>query len=98
MENNLLFKQSAAPMLALLAGATTKASGGSWSLNFTPTNLKIIGCNHNFLLDHEQIEILNTPIQIKVQDGIDVQGELFLKVKKRADQNKTVQGEFFSQN
>ena len=53
MENNLLFKQSAAPMLALLAGATTKASGGSWSLNFTPTNLKIIGCNHNFLLDHE---------------------------------------------
>jgi hypothetical protein len=33
-----------------------------------------------------------------VQDGINVQVEFFLNIKKRADQNKAVQGEIFSQN
>ena len=33
-----------------------------------------------------------------MQDGINVQGEFFLKNNKRADQNKAVQGGIFSQN
>ena len=37
-------------------------------------------------------------IPIHVQDGINVQVEFFLNMKKHADQNKAVQGEIFSQN
>ena len=38
-------------------------------------------------------------IPINVQDGINMQGgAFFLKINKRADQNKTVQGGLFSQN
>ena len=33
-----------------------------------------------------------------MQDGINVQGEIFLKNDKRADQNKAVEGDFISQN
>jgi hypothetical protein len=33
-----------------------------------------------------------------MQDGINVQGEFFLKNNKRGDQNKAVQGGIFSQN
>ena len=35
-------------------------------------------------------------IPIQVQDEIYVQGEIFLKNNKRADQNKAVHGDFFS--
>ena len=37
-------------------------------------------------------------IPIHVQDGINVQGGFFLKTKKRADQNRALQGGFFFQN
>ena len=37
-------------------------------------------------------------LEINVQYGIDVQGDFFLKINKRADRNKAVQGGFFSQN
>ena len=30
-----------------------------------------------------------------MQDGINIQGEIFLKINKHADQNKAVQGGFF---
>ena len=36
--------------------------------------------------------------RIDVQYEINVQGEFFLKINKRADQNKAVQGGIFSQN
>ena len=34
-------------------------------------------------------------VPIHVQDGINIQGEIFLKINKHADQNKAVQGGFF---
>ena len=37
-------------------------------------------------------------IPIHMKDGINLQGEFFLKNNKRADQNKAVQGGIFSQN
>ena len=40
-------------------------------------------------------EILNIPIPINVQDGINVQGGIFSKMNKHADQNKAMQGDFF---
>ena len=37
-------------------------------------------------------------LEINVQDGINMQGDFFLKINKCADQNKAVQGGFISQN
>ena len=46
------------------------------------------------------LKIINVQTKIRpfTKDGIDVQGEFSLKINKRADQNKAVQGGIFSQN
>ena len=42
--------------------------------------------------------IKNDNIPINVQDGIDVQGDFFLKNNKHADPNKAMQGGIFSKD
>ena len=57
--------------------------------------IKIRPCNGELFL---KINKRAGQIPIQVQDGINVQGGFFLRNNKRADQNKAVQGGFFSQN
>ena len=61
-------------------------------LNVQP---QIRPCRGNFFL---KIDKHAGQIPVHMQDGINVQGDSFLKNNKHADQNKAVQGEIFSQN
>ena len=56
---------------------------------------KIRLCRGEFFL---KIDKCAGQIPIHLQYAINVQGRFFLKIKKRADQNKAMQGGIFSQN